>query len=55
MDSDKVLVLEQGIVAEYDSPKNLLDDKNTVFYSMAKDAGILSSGNGNTIQEAEVE
>lgn len=40
LDSDKVLVLDKGIIAEFDTPKNLLDDKHSVFYGMAKDAGI---------------
>ncbi|XP_062549081.1 multidrug resistance-associated protein 1-like isoform X2 [Armigeres subalbatus] len=42
LDSDKVLVLDKGLVAECDSPQNLLADKNTIFHSMAKNAGIVS-------------
>jgi len=41
MDSDKILLLENGVVKEFDSPKNLLNDKMSDFYSMAKDAGIV--------------
>lgn len=41
MDSDKVLVLDAGIVAEYDSPANLLSNRHTIFYGMAKDAGLV--------------
>ncbi|XP_022169430.1 multidrug resistance-associated protein 1-like isoform X2 [Myzus persicae] len=40
MDSDKVIVLDNGFMIEYDSPANLLKDKSSVFYSMAKDAGL---------------
>ncbi|CAI6344119.1 unnamed protein product [Macrosiphum euphorbiae] len=40
MDSDKVIVLDNGFMIEYDSPANLLRDKSSVFYSMAKDAGL---------------
>ncbi|KAL5244983.1 hypothetical protein ACI65C_012393 [Semiaphis heraclei] len=40
MDSDKVIVLDNGIMIEYDTPANLLQNKSSVFYSMAKDAGI---------------
>ncbi|CAI6346527.1 unnamed protein product [Macrosiphum euphorbiae] len=40
MDSDKVIVLDNGFMIEYDSPANLLQDKSSVFYSMAKDAGL---------------
>jgi ABC-type multidrug transport system fused ATPase/permease subunit len=39
MDSDKILVLDQGMIAEYDSPKNLLAKADSVFYSLAKQAG----------------
>lgn len=41
MDSDKVLVLDQGQVAEYEPPKSLLDNKNSIFYGMCKDAGLV--------------
>ncbi|CAB3400919.1 unnamed protein product [Caenorhabditis bovis] len=38
MDSDRLLVLDKGTVAEFDTPKNLLANPNGIFYSMAKDA-----------------
>ncbi|XP_034237463.1 multidrug resistance-associated protein 1-like [Thrips palmi] len=41
MDSDRVLVLDKGQVAEFDSPKNLLQDKSSMFHSLAKDAGLV--------------
>ncbi|XP_069938780.1 multidrug resistance-associated protein 1-like isoform X3 [Cherax quadricarinatus] len=40
MDYDRVLVLEKGKVAEFDSPDNLLADQNSIFSSLARDAGI---------------
>ena len=43
MDSDKVVVMDDGKVLEYDSPGNLLLNNNSVFYSMAKEAGIATS------------
>lgn len=39
--SHRVLVLDQGRVAEFDTPARLLADPNSVFYGMAKDAGLV--------------
>ncbi|KAF9354170.1 hypothetical protein BGX26_007997 [Mortierella sp. AD094] len=39
MDSDRILVLEKGQVAEYDSPQNLLQKKDSIFYSLAAKSG----------------
>ncbi|KAF9360307.1 Multidrug resistance-associated protein 1 [Mortierella sp. AD094] len=39
MDSDKILVLDQGRVVEYDSPKMLLQNEKSLFYRLAKQAG----------------
>ncbi len=41
MNSDRVLVLDEGRVAEFDSPQNLLNNENSMFYMLAKDAGVL--------------
>ncbi|PIO52341.1 ABC transporter, ATP-binding protein, partial [Teladorsagia circumcincta] len=41
MDCDRLLVLSAGCVVEFDSPKALLAKPEGVFYSMAKDAGIV--------------
>lgn len=41
MDSDRVIVLDKGQIVEFDTPNNLLQDKNSIFYGMAKDAGIV--------------
>uniref|UniRef100_A0A1B6IAS6 ABC transporter domain-containing protein n=2 Tax=Homalodisca liturata TaxID=320908 RepID=A0A1B6IAS6_9HEMI len=40
MDSDRVLVLDKGLIKEFDSPQNLLKSSSTIFYGMAKDAGL---------------
>lgn len=40
MDSNRVLVLDSGLIKEFDTPENLLADRNSTFYSMAKDAGL---------------
>jgi ATP-binding cassette subfamily C (CFTR/MRP) protein 1 len=36
MDSDRVLVLDAGKVAEFDTPKNLLMIKNGIFRAMVE-------------------
>ena len=41
LDSNRVLVLDQGKVAEFDTPANLLANQKSVFYSLAKDAKIV--------------
>lgn len=41
MDSSRVLVLDKGEIREFESPENLLKDKKSIFYSMAKDAGLV--------------
>ncbi|CAN7994934.1 unnamed protein product, partial [Ixodes hexagonus] len=40
MDYDRILVLEQGRVAEFDTPSNLLANESSIFHSMAKDADL---------------
>lgn len=39
MDSDKIMVLDNGKIVEYDSPEELLSSRGS-FYLMAKEAGI---------------
>ena len=41
VDYDKVLVLDRGTIAEFESPQKLLNDPQSKFYELAKDAGIL--------------
>jgi ATP-binding cassette subfamily C (CFTR/MRP) protein 1 len=41
LDYDRVLVMDRGQVAEYDSPQAFLKNTNSIFYSMAKDAELV--------------
>ncbi|XP_046388373.1 multidrug resistance-associated protein 1 isoform X3 [Ischnura elegans] len=41
MDSDRVIVLDKGRIVEFDSPAKLLESRTSVFYGMAKDAGLV--------------
>lgn len=42
MDSTKVMVLDKGQLIEYASPEKLLQNRNSMFYSLAKDGGLVS-------------
>ncbi|KAG0282294.1 Multidrug resistance-associated protein 1, partial [Linnemannia gamsii] len=39
MDSDKILVLERGRVEEYETPGDLLQNKESLFFKLARQAG----------------
>ena len=60
MDYDRILVMDKGEVAEFDTPSNLLANHQSKFYAMAKDAGLVPNDNngsnddGATNQEEEV-
>ena len=42
------MVLDNGNIAEFDSPQALLDNNKSLFYAMCKDAGInVNAGTGN--------
>ncbi|GMM34012.1 ATP-binding cassette glutathione S-conjugate transporter [Saccharomycopsis crataegensis] len=41
MDSDRILVLEKGEVAEFDKPEVLLQNHDSIFYSLAKRGGLV--------------
>lgn len=43
LDSDKIVVLQQGRVAEFDTPNELIRRKG-LFYELVKEAGLLDSG-----------
>jgi ABC-type multidrug transport system fused ATPase/permease subunit len=39
--SYRILVLEKGSILEFDTPQTLLADKESSFYSMSKEAGLV--------------
>lgn len=41
LDSDRILVLEKGQVAEFDTPSNLLKNKHSLFYALCKQGGFI--------------
>ncbi len=41
MDSSRILVLDGGRIAEFDTPEELLKNTNGVFYSMARQAQLI--------------
>ena len=36
MDNDRVMVLDKGEIIEFDTPSNLLNDKNSNFFILSK-------------------
>lgn len=62
LDSDRVLVLQNGTLAEFDSPQKLLQDDKSIFYGMALEAGLyeaIAEARGEQVsavkEEAEVQ
>lgn len=41
IDYDKIIVMDDGRISEFETPQRLLEDESSSFYSMAKDAGII--------------
>jgi len=40
LDSDRILVLDRGQITEFDNPKTLLLNHDSLFYGLAKEAGL---------------
>ena len=40
MDYDKIIVMSKGEIVEYDTPQALIQDKSSLFYSMAIEANV---------------
>ena len=41
IDYNRIMVLDQGHLVEFDSPRNLMEQRESLFYSMAKESGLL--------------
>ncbi|XP_058980623.1 multidrug resistance-associated protein 1 isoform X2 [Musca domestica] len=54
LDSDKVIVLDKGEISEFDSPNNLLNNPQSAFYSMAKDANLVRKRLTTQDSESEI-
>lgn len=52
MDSDRVMVLDKGMIAEFDTVDKLLSDRDSIFYGMAKNAGLTGNNNETSIDDA---
>lgn len=51
LDSDRIIVLQQGKVAEFDTPQTLVRNRG-LFYELVREAGLLDSvGNGQVAQQ----
>lgn len=37
----RIMVMDKGMIVEFDEPDNLLNNVDGTFYSMAKDAGLI--------------
>lgn len=41
MDSDRVMVLDRGSLVEFETPQNLLQNRESIFYSLAREAKLV--------------
>jgi len=54
MDSTKIMLLDRGLLKEYDTPSNLLKDSNSMFSSMVDSTGPLVSEHLRKIAAGEI-
>jgi len=55
MDSDRILVMDKGQIAEFDSPRALLDSKNSYFSKLVAETGKATSEYLHKIARGELE
>jgi len=41
LNSDRIIVMDSGKVAEFDKPENLLQNHSSIFYSLVQEAGLI--------------
>ncbi|KAF9578434.1 hypothetical protein BGW38_005754, partial [Lunasporangiospora selenospora] len=49
IDYDRILVMNQGKVAEYDTPRNLLSNPDSIFSSMVNETGAQNASHLKTL------
>lgn len=52
LDSDRIVVLQQGKVAEYDTPEELIK-KRGLFYELVREAGLLENFGNGTLEQSK--
>lgn len=52
LDSDRIVVLQQGKVAEFDTPEELIK-KRGLFYELVREAGLLENFGNGTLEQAK--
>lgn len=51
LDNDKIIVLEGGELKEFDSPNNLINDTDSIFYSLCEKGGYLKTSKNEETEE----
>lgn len=41
LNCDRILLMENGCVREFDTPKNLIHNKDSLFYNLAKESNLV--------------
>ena len=41
LDNSRIMVIDNGRIVEFDTPNALISDRNSLFFSMAKDSGLV--------------
>ncbi|CAL1544171.1 unnamed protein product [Lymnaea stagnalis] len=51
LEYDRILVMDNGMVKEFDTPTNLLADKESSFYTMARDSNLVKTFSGHKLKQ----